>query len=229
MDRLSDPDFLLYVLFWFIVFLFSLSVHESAHAWTSSRFGDDTGRLLGRISLNPVPHIDPFGTVLFPLVSIITSIPLFGWAKPVPVNPLLWRKKDPANFWVSAAGPLSNFAIALVAFVVLKVLIVAGEIGITFDNEYVPLSGAGVFEPIAGLLWIALYVNVALGVFNLFPVPPLDGSGVLHALLPRDLQDAFDQLQPYGIVILFALASVGAFRYVLSPVSRLLFHALILW
>src|SRR5437868_11110211 len=100
------------IILWFAVFLFSLSFHESAHAWTSSRFGDDTGRMLGRITLNPIHHIDPFGTIIFPLVGFIGGIPMFGWAKPVPVNPLLWREKTKANILTSAAGPISNLTLS---------------------------------------------------------------------------------------------------------------------
>src|SRR6185295_8710961 len=110
------------LIIWFIVLLFSLSFHEAAHAWTSERFGDDTGRMQGRITLNPIAHIDPIGTILFPILSAIGGIPLLGWAKPVQTNPLLWRDKARANIAVSAAGPISNFILATVAFIVIKVV-----------------------------------------------------------------------------------------------------------
>jgi Zn-dependent protease len=108
--------------------LFSLSFHEAAHAWTSEKFGDDTGRLQGRITLNPLAHIDLFGTVLFPIISALSGIPLLGWAKPVQTNPLRWRDKTKANIAVSAAGPISNFILAIVAFIIIKILVTAGTV-----------------------------------------------------------------------------------------------------
>src|ERR1700755_2708068 len=104
------------IVMWFVVFLFSLSFHEASHAWTSERFGDDTGRLQGRITLNPLPHIDPLGTVLLPIMGLISGGMMFGWAKPVQTNPNLWREKTKANIMVSAAGPISNFILATVGF-----------------------------------------------------------------------------------------------------------------
>src|SRR5688572_29926380 len=112
------------IILWFVVFLFSLSFHESAHAWTSERFGDDTGRHQGRITLNPIAHIDPIGTLVIPLMGFMSGgISMFGWAKPVETNPLLWRDKTKANIMVSAAGPISNFILATLALITIKVLL----------------------------------------------------------------------------------------------------------
>ncbi len=214
------------ILLWFIVFLFSLSVHESAHAYVSDKFGDDLGRSLGRISLNPIVHIDPIGTVLFPLVSSFTGIPLFGWAKPVPVNPLAWREKNKANFWTSAAGPLSNFALALIFFVVLKALIMAGQSGLT-GNILVLASGSGVMEPIVKLLSLGLTVNLALGIFNLIPIPPLDGSGMLESVLPYEAQRGYEQIRPYGFMLLIAMMFLGVFSMIFTPVREVVFRLLL--
>ena len=205
------------ILLWFIVFLFSLSVHESAHALVSDRFGDDLGRSLGRISLNPIVHMDPIGTVLFPLLGAFTGIPLFGWAKPVPVNPLAWREKDKANFWTSAAGPLSNFSLAIISFIILKAMMMAGLA--TFGTSYFMLgAGEGILDPIVKLVSLGLTVNLALGIFNLIPVPPLDGGGMLESVLPREAQNAFEQIKPYGFMLLFALMMLGAFGFIYFPV-----------
>jgi Zn-dependent protease len=206
------------VILWFIVFLFSLSVHESSHAFVSDRFGDDLGRMMGRNSLNPMAHIDPIGTVLFPLMGALFSIPVFGWAKPVPVNPLAWREKDKANFWVSAAGPLSNFALAVIFFVILKILLVTGLAFPKYDSLLAIATGRGVMEPIAMLVSIGLTVNLMLGIFNLFPIPPLDGSKMLHAILPYEAQKGYEQIEQYGFVLLFLLVFVGAVSYVYVPV-----------
>jgi Zn-dependent protease len=213
------------VLLWFIVFLFALSVHESAHALVSDRFGDDLGRSLGRISLNPIVHIDPIGTVLFPLMGAFTGIPLFGWAKPVPVNPLAWREKDKANFWTSAAGPLSNFALAAISFAIVAGLLLAGVVKPTY-NAFVVVSGEGVLDPIAKLASFGLTVNLALGVFNLIPIPPLDGSGMLESVLPYEAQRAYEQLRPYGFMLLFALMLLGAFSFVYFPIVTTVIVAL---
>src|SRR6266403_6356777 len=114
----SIQQFILYM----VALVFSLSVHESAHAWMSNRFGDDLARLQGRISLNPAAHVDPIGTLLFPAIAFFTGAPLIGWAKPTPVNPLRWREKRKANFWVSIAGVICNFIIAIVAGIIIRIL-----------------------------------------------------------------------------------------------------------
>src|SRR6185503_7071724 len=123
-------QFILYM----VALIFSLSVHESAHAWMSNYFGDDLARLQGRITLNPVAHVDPIGTLLFPALSYFTGAPLFGWAKPTPVNPLRWRNKRVANFWVSAAGVISNFIIAIVAGLIIRILGLVQIIAVTPDG-----------------------------------------------------------------------------------------------
>src|SRR6266568_7612003 len=125
-DSSAIGQFILYM----VALVFSLSVHESAHAWMSSRFGDDLARSQGRISLNPAVHVDPIGTLLFPAISFFTHAPLIGWAKPTPVNPLRWRNKRVANFWVSAAGIICNFIIAIISGVAIRALLSTGLIGI---------------------------------------------------------------------------------------------------
>lgn len=219
--REIDPGF---IVIWFVVFLFSLSFHEAAHAWTSEKFGDYTGRQQGRITLNPVAHIDPIGTILFPLISIFTSIPLLGWAKPVETNPLLWRDKTKANISVSAAGPISNFILVLISFIILKVLIASQVLTINggarnFYEIIGPVEGQAAFmAPLALLLTVMLLLNLALGIFNLIPVPPLDGSHVLESLLPYEMSQAYAQIRPYGFILLIALMYLGVLSYIFNPV-----------
>src|SRR6266536_3195810 len=131
-DSNSIAQFILYM----VALVFSLSVHESAHAWMSNRFGDDLARLQGRISLNPVTHVDPIGTLLFPAISFFTGAPLIGWARPTPVNPLKWRNKRVANFWVSAAGAISNFIIAIIAGLTIRILFQANLVGLRLHTFY---------------------------------------------------------------------------------------------
>lgn len=213
-----------FVIIWFVVFLFSLSFHEASHAWTSEKFGDDTGRYQGRITLNPIAHIDPIGTIVFPLIMMFTSVPLLGWAKPVQTNPLLWRDKTKANISVSAAGPISNFILMIVAFVVLKLLIGLGYFGYNpgFRNIYEvigPSPGLAAFmQPLAMFLSVMLILNLALGVFNLIPIPPLDGSHVLEELLPYHMLQAYEQIRPYGFLLLMALLYLGALNFI-QPIS----------
>src|SRR5918999_4132296 len=136
-------QFILYM----VALVFSLSLHEAAHAWTSDRFGDDLARSQGRISLNPVTHVDPIGTLLFPGLSFFTGVPLLGWARPTPVNPLRWRNKRVANFWVSIAGIISNFIIAIVVAVIIRILgttnlIIVSQEGIGLRTESTIAEGA---------------------------------------------------------------------------------------
>lgn len=215
-----------FLLIWFVALLFSLSFHEAAHAWTSEKFGDDTGRLQGRITLNPVAHIDPIGTVIFPLVSALTSIPLLGWAKPVETNPLLWRNKTKANISVSAAGPLSNFILATISFIILAVLLVAGVLVFNDGSLYKVIGAAPnqsqFIEPIGRLLNIMLVLNLSLGFFNLLPIPPLDGSHVLESLLPHQMAEAFAQIRPFGMMILLVLMYIGALTFIVTPIIYVL-------
>lgn len=217
---------------WFVVFLFSLSLHESAHAWTSERFGDSTGRYQGRITLNPIAHIDPIGTILLPLMGFMSGgLAMFGWAKPVQTNPLLWREKTKANITVSAAGPISNFFLAAVAFIALKAMLIGGLVGRPapfrrggpFD-VVVPMSqNSGLMEPLVTLLSILLVLNVTLGVFNLIPIPPLDGSHVLEEVLPPQMAQAYEQIRPYGFLLLLALLWTPVLGWIISPVYSFVF------
>src|SRR6267378_3908543 len=130
LDSSVIAQFILYM----VALIFSLSVHESAHAWTSNYFGDDLARLQGRISLNPIAHVDPIGTLLFPAIAFFTHAPIIGWAKPTPVNPFRWRNKRVANFWVSIAGIICNFIIAIVAGIIIRALYSFGLIEVSFGG-----------------------------------------------------------------------------------------------
>ena len=194
----------------FIVLLFSLTVHESAHAWTADRLGDPTARLLGRVSLNPIVHADLIGTVVFPLLALMGGVPLIGWAKPVPVNVrrLLRPRRD--YVLVAAAGPASNLVLALVAAVLLRLLTVTP----------VTLGEPNVSAPIASLLVQMRQINVLLAVFNMIPIPPLDGGNVLSGLLPSRLAAVFNTVRPYGFMLLYVLMLTGALGFLVAPPYR---------
>ncbi len=183
----------------FLVLLFSLTVHEAAHAWAAYRCGDDTARLMGRMTLSPLPHIDLLGTVVFPLMAIVTGVPVIGWAKPVPVNPSRLRHERRDSMLVAAAGPASNLLLAVTAAVVIRMI----------PPESLAAAGPAVAGPAFEFLGRMLGMNVLLAVFNMLPIPPLDGSGVLAGLLPSRVSGAFDVVRPYGFVVLYGLMLSG--------------------
>jgi Zn-dependent protease len=213
MGNVDIGQFILYM----VALIFSLSVHESAHAWASNYFGDDLARLQGRISLNPVVHVDPIGTLLFPALSYFTGAPLFGWAKPTPVNPLRWRNKRVANFWVSIAGVLCNFALAIIAGIIIRVLLATHVIDFGYDGLR-PVSGSLIIEGGVKLLVTFFILNVALGVFNLIPIPPLDGSKVLQSILPPSFESGFEALERFGFVLLILAMFTGVFGMIFRVV-----------
>ena len=212
------------LILYMVALIFSLSFHESAHAWTSDQFGDSTARLLGRISLNPRTHVDPIGTVVIPILGFISHFPLLGFAVPTPVDPSRWRDKVKAEIAVSAAGPISNFILAAGTFAIIKTLLTFGIMqqsfeGNIFFNLIAPPAGQSVLlEPVAKLLSIMLILNLSLGLFNLVPIPPLDGSHVLEVLLPYEMAQAYGQIRPFGMWILMALVYVGALNFIFIPI-----------
>jgi Zn-dependent protease len=214
-------------LLFMVALIFSLSVHESAHAWMSNRFGDDLARLQGRISLNPAAHVDPIGTLLFPAIAYFTGAPLIGWAKPTPVNPLRWRNKRVANFWVSAAGVISNFIIAIIVGIIIRILGVIGVIIVSSDGIGLHRPDSLIAEGALKLLLTFFTLNVALGIFNLIPIPPLDGSKILQSILPSSFDSAFESLERFGFLLLIVAMFTGVFRVVfgvLMPIAeKLLF------
>ena len=213
------PNLVIYM----VVLLLAISAHEAAHAWMSYKFGDDTARLLGRITLNPVAHTDPIGTLLIPIVNFILGAGmgvrsiLIGWGKPTPVNPLRWRNKDLANVMVSIAGILANLLIAVIAFTIIKILLVTGLFHSIPD---------GLQEPVVLLLDRMLSMNISLAVFNLLPFPPLDGSKVLETFLPPSMQPILETLEQYGFLILMVLMYMGVFGAIISPIMYAVYSLL---
>ena len=195
----------------FAAVLFAISVHESAHAWSADRCGDPTARLQGRISLNPLAHIDLFGTIIFPLLLAVMGAPVFGWAKPVMVNPYNFRNRRRDHMLVSAAGPVSNILVALAVILLLMLF-------------FQPLMAA-TSPTVTLLLRIATYlllINVFLAVFNLIPVPPLDGSGILEGMLRGEALRWFERIKPYGFFILVFVMYTRVF----DRIADLLFSGL---
>lgn len=196
----------------FLILLLSLSIHEAAHAWTANQLGDPTARLLGRITINPLAHIDWIGTVLFPLIALLSNVPLLGWAKPVPVDPRNFRAPRRDFAIVAAAGPISNLLIAVVCAVMFRVL---------FTND------EGAAQDTARWFAAAASLNIMLAVFNLIPVPPLDGGNVAMGLLPLEAARGMNQLRPYGFIILYALMLTGLLGRIMFPIADAIANVLL--
>jgi Zn-dependent protease len=198
------------ILYQMIAFLFAISVHESAHAWTASRCGDPTARMLGRVSLNPIRHIDLFGTIILPLVAAISGIPLLGWAKPTPVDPRNFRHPMMDDILTSVAGPVSNFIVATGALLLLGGISLSSAAGHTLVTGLARgFESAASDSPlafVAELLYVLMVINIVLAVFNLIPVPPLDGSHVLRHFLSDPVRMVYDRI---GIFALLALVYLG--------------------
>ncbi|MCK5499402.1 MAG: site-2 protease family protein [Gammaproteobacteria bacterium] len=208
---------LFYTLFVFVVpVLFAVTVHEVAHGWVASQFGDQTAKSLGRLTLNPIKHIDPVGTILVPVIMFYTSGFIFGWAKPVPVD---WRnlghpRRDMAL--VAIAGPAANFLMILFWAVLAKIITLLGADSNNLAQLILIMCGIGIT------------INIVLMILNLFPLLPLDGGRVMTAMLPRNLAIPFSRLEPYGLIILVLLLFSGILWKILLPIiggtENLIYH-----
>lgn len=212
----QSPD-LLAIAIPIAIILAALTIHEAAHAWSADRLGDPTARLLGRVSLNPIVHIDLIGTILLPLVAVFSGFPIIGWAKPVPVNTSRFRDPRRDFMIVAAAGPISNLLQAVAAAIVLHLVTPAGH------SVFTPLASGSM---VAAVFWLALQINVLLAVFNLIPVPPLDGGNVLAGILPPAAAHLFDAIRPFGFIILYALLLTGALSAMILPPADYLIRLL---
>ncbi|MDX2029648.1 MAG: site-2 protease family protein [Blastocatellia bacterium] len=202
------------IIIWFVVFLLSLTIHECAHAWAAERSGDPTGRYMGRVTLNPIPHIDIWGTIIFPLFAITTGGWMFGWAKPVPFNPINLRDRKWGEIFIAIAGPGSNILLMIIFAMLYKLV---------FRSELVSSASLGELEqPIQMTLGIGITMNVVLAVFNMIPIPPLDGSHVLRNLLPDSLAESYAQIPEWiGFIALIMLVRTGFTSYLTGPILSL--------
>lgn len=185
------------------ILFFSIVIHEFAHGYTAYKRGDDTAYLSGRLTFNPIPHIDPVGTVILPVMSVFSGFPMIGWAKPVPINPLRFYdyRKDLAR--VALSGPATNFALAVISLILYKLVL-------TF-----PAIVPGLAFAFLKAFKFAFFINLALGLFNLIPVFPLDGSQILLGLLPHKYLEIYEKHIPFGIYIILFLVITGIIRYII--------------
>src|SRR5688572_5723540 len=219
MGDIDLVNLLSHLIIYMVVLLMAISCHEAGHAWMSHKYGDDTAYMLGRVTLNPVKHTDPIGTLLIPILSFVLgsiggalgNIPLIGWGKPTPVNPRNWTDYKTANVMVSIAGIGANLILATIGFAIFKTLLETGMI-----NEY--NANFGLVKPLVILFQYMIMLNVSLAVFNLLPFPPLDGSKVLSTFLPESFQPIFAMLETYGFLILMLLVYWGLIGAIIRPV-----------
>jgi Zn-dependent protease len=202
----------------FGVLLISLTIHEAAHAWTADKLGDPTARMLGRVSLNPLVHIDWIGTVLLPLIAAFSRLPLIGWAKPVPVNTRNLRQPRRDFMVIAAAGPISNLLQAIVGAIIIHA--VSSPLPDGRLQSHVPI-------PVISALYTAVDINLLLAIFNMIPVPPIDGGNVLLGLLPPRMAVAYSQLRQYGFLILYALLLTGVASALILPPRNFLMRILL--
>jgi Zn-dependent protease len=226
MGEIDIANLVSHLVIYMVVLLLAISAHEAGHAWMSYKFGDDTAYMLGRVTLNPVAHTDPIGTLLIPIVAFILgsvggalgSIPLIGWGKPTPVNPRKWDSPRLANVMVSIAGVLANLILLIIGFAGAKIMMTQGfDVGDFFGRST---------NPIAILVGDMMILNMSLFVFNLLPFPPLDGSKILSTFLPASAQPILDMLEQFGFLILMFLIYIGVFRLIITPFLYALVFAL---
>ena len=206
-----DPQKTLEIVIQIVVLLFAVSFHESAHGYVAMKCGDNTARDLGRITMNPLKHLDPIGSLFFPALLAFSGLPVFGWARPVPVSLRGVRNPRRANLLVSAAGPLSNVLLAVIfgfVFVLLKRFLLAE-------------GDPAILQPLFLIAGASVLVNASLAIFNLLPIPPLDGFGVVESLAPPSAIRTLIFLRRYGFIILIVLMFTGVLGFLMRPVQYL--------
>jgi Zn-dependent protease len=215
------------ILFQVVVLILAFSIHECAHAWTAYRLGDPTAMMLGRVTLNPLKHLDPLGSVIFPLIGLFYGGMLFGWAKPTPVTARNFKHYKRDDILVSLAGPASNLlsaTIALILLIVMKHALAGGDIAIATAvalARHIPVSTENLPQlfPVALLFYYVILLNLLLFVFNLIPVPPLDGSHILRHFLPYNLLRVYDRIGMLGMFVIMILGGSIIFRTFLTPLQ----------
>ncbi len=221
MGDIFTTELLSHLVIFLVNLMLAISVHEAAHAWTSLKWGDDTAYLLGRVTLNPVSHTDPIGTLLIPISAFIFGaiggalgqIPLIGWGKPTPVNPRKWTDHKKGNFWVSIAGVLANLVLVVIGIALTKVLFL---IGFTLNDLAAGTNPIMIF--VKGLMTL----NLSLAVFNLLPIPPLDGGKILENFVPDSVKPILELIEQFGFMLLLLFVYLGIFRVIISPFFMIL-------
>lgn len=204
-----SPDLIQKIAIWIIPLIFAITVHEAAHGWVASKFGDQTAKMLGRLSLNPIKHIDLIGTIIVPLILLTLGGFIFGWAKPVPVSPRNFKRPRPMMATVAFVGPLANLIMALIWAAIAK-----ASLMLSLSNPR--------FMAFAAMGQAGIVINIFIGILNLLPIPPLDGGRIVSNLLPPKLSFYYDRIEPFGFFILLILIITHVLWYILSPIASTL-------
>ncbi len=217
MGDIFTTELISHLVIFMVVLLMAISCHEAAHAWMSNKFGDDTALQLGRVTINPLPHIDPIGTLLIPVASFIFgaiggalgAIPLIGWGKPTPVTPGNWTNYKKANFWVSIAGVLANMILLVIGIALAKILMTQG----ISANEFFSKTS----NPLVIFVNNLMILNLSLAIFNLLPIPPLDGGKILENFVPESFKPILAMVEQFGFMILILFVYMGIFGVIIRP------------
>ena len=217
MGDIFTTELLSHLVIFMVVLLLAISCHEAAHAWMSNKFGDDTALKLGRVTINPISHIDPIGTLLIPIAGFIFGaiggaygqIPLIGWGKPTPVTPSKWTDYKKGNFWVSIAGVLANMILVIIGIVLAKILMTQGIAPQEFFSK-----GR---NPLVIFVGNLMLLNLSLAVFNLLPIPPLDGGKILENFVPESFKPILNMIEQFGFMILILFVYMGIFGAIIRP------------
>lgn len=215
MPDINIVEFISKLVLFAVVMLLAFSAHEAAHAWMAHKFGDDTAKDLGRMTLNPIPHIDLYGTIILPLATFIlgglVGFPmLFGYPKATPMNPRNWQNYHKANFWISSAGIMANIALVIIGFIAARIMM-------SFYGMRVEDLFDGIQNPFALFLGYLMSLNLTLFVLNLIPLPPLDGAEIFKSIMPNAFGDFMDSIAPYSFFIFIGLVLLGVLKYIMMP------------
>lgn len=217
MGDIFTAELVSHLIMFMVVLLLAISAHEAAHAWMSNRFGDDTALNLGRVTINPISHTDPVGTLLIPATAFVFGaiggalgqIPLIGWGKPTPVNPRNWSNYKKANFWVSIAGVLANMILVIIGIILAKILMTQGFVPQSFFGKST--------NPLVLFVGNLMLLNLSLAVFNLLPIPPLDGGKILSNFVPESFKPTLDLIEQFGFMLLILFIYMGLFSLIIRP------------
>ena len=217
MGEIFTAELISHLVIFMVVLLLAVSCHEAAHAWVSHKFGDDTAYMLGRVTLNPISHTDPIGTLLIPVVAFIFGafggglgqIPLIGWGKPTPVNPSNWSDYKKGNFWVSIAGVLANLILLIIGIALAKILMTQGFAPQDFFGRST--------NPLVIFVSNLMLLNMSLAVFNLLPIPPLDGGKILENFVPDSVKPILAMVEQFGFMLLLLFVYMGLFAAIIRP------------